>query len=223
LRSTSIFATLLSCCFLFSQSTPCPEVKQDSQKINGRDVTDLGVAQDAKVTVEVVNSKEGSWTADQVADIGAVATSVKNQPGNTGSVTTTTPTTGQDPSAGSVSNPIVVVEMATQEAIDTACKAPAGVHFSACTNMQIKPSSSNPNVGNIFFSRILILPSVVADGGLKPLIAHEDSHGIMGAADCDGCANTIANPNTTSTSPTAPTPCDNETSKKNWCRCNFKK
>jgi hypothetical protein len=220
----SIFTcvVLLSCWLVLGQA-PCPDVKQDSAKINGQDVKNLGMAQDANVTVEVVNDKDGTWTADQVAQVGQVATSVKDQPGNTGSVTTTTPATGQDPSAGSVSNPVAVVQMATQDAINTACHVPSGSNVSACTSWQIRQSSSNSSVGNIYYSVTLILPSVVASGGLQPLMAHEFSHGIMGVADCNGCANTIANPDTSPSSPTAPTPCDNETSKKNWCRCNFKK
>jgi len=201
---------------------PCPNIQQLSATIKDKQVTDLGIAQNAQVSVEVVDNANGDFDEDQVNTIEEAADNILAQPGDNGDSTTVNTDTASSPSSGTVSNPLVVVEIETQATLDAECATVLIPQPAACTTPRIQAQSSTSTVGNTTYAHVGILTSAVSGPFLKKLMEHEFAHGLLGNADCEGCANTIANPQVTENSPDSPTCCDNQQSKKSWCKCNKK-
>jgi len=163
-------------------------------------ITAMGLKSGAVVDVEVVDTAQGSFSDAQVNAIETAMENIAAAPGSNVDSTTTNTDTMPNLSNGTPLNPISVVSIGTQaqiNAMDGSC-----VGASGCT------SYAYDGNGNTKSSSTILLQSQVNSPNLERFQEHEFSHADMGTNDCNGCANTIANPNITASSPTAPTNID---------------
>jgi len=181
---------------VFAQSTGCPGIQQQ-QLSNG--VTALGTAPKAAINVQVVNGPQGTFTADQVA---AIQTAAQGYSTNAEATVVSTPST----SSATANTPVNIVVIATQATIDAlgGCDGKG-----ACSTINKADSK-----GYTIISTTYIRADQVNSSLLEQLMTHEDDHVDGGVKDCSECSNTAANPDVTSSSPTAPTDCDNAQRKK---------
>ena len=192
----------------------CPVIPQ-ATAANGQ--TNNGFSNDpggVNVNVQVVNNSVGSFSSDQVNSVGTAIEGIAAVPGSNADSNTTgsNSISGSQVSSANSSSPLVIVEMATQSQIDNMGGNCAGK--SACTNPTL---DSN---GFVKVSLTLVLPSAVGSPLFEQLMTHELGLDALGVNDYTGAnaQNTIDNPNITSGSPTAPTPCDQSRIKKTWCQ-----
>jgi len=220
-RYAVICVSLLAICSsLNAQSTGPTQAK------NSQGQSELGLYAHAQVTVYVVDGPNGDFTNGTngtVAQVATAATNVTNAYGLAAPITVNTDevpdtvsgqpyTPGDNWTGASVTTPINVTMQATQAQIDNMGCTGA----SACTGW-----TTDSTTLTVTSSLTLVLPSVISDGGLPPVMAHEDGHGFMTLNDCTSACNSVMNLPITETSPTAPTPADNAiVNKQQSCSCN---
>jgi hypothetical protein len=215
------FALTIGCSLLVAQ-TDCPDIPQAKDPTTGK--INYGVVQSAQVTVEAIDNTAGQWDQTQLNAVEQAAQNIMAQPGDNGDATIVNTDTASSKSAASLAKPIVVVQMTTdQNYLDKTCGTASVPHPTACTDATFQITGTKG--GNAYYATVTVLASFVSNSGnpFEQLMSHEFGHALLGYGECDGCADTIANPIVTSSSPTGPTNCDNQQSKKDWCRCNLGK
>lgn len=196
-----------------SGCTGCPSV----QHMTSGSTTLWGVELGTKVSVSVVtvNNAQGSFTSAEQSTIGTAAggiTAAINANTSGSSVTATVTNTNTDPATGSgtAANPIMVVEMATQDQINTFSTV-CGTGNPVCTVVTCDGQ------GHTIYSKTLMLASQPPSSLFEQGMTHEFSMSFLGLQECTTCTNTIANSVITSDSPTKPTCCDDTTIKNSQC------
>jgi hypothetical protein len=192
-----------------SAQTDCPTITQNK---GSGGITNWGAQLGANIQVYTVDggTEETNFTAAQTDQVEtAIENMAKDITGNDWDSTTENvdkaPAQPNPATAADVASPVAVVEITTnqQDITNMGCGS-ASSPASACTSW-----SSDLN-GHTYYSTTLVLSSVVAAGGLEQMMTHEFGHPELGLNDCSGsnCSNSIMNLPVTSSSPTAPTPCD---------------
>lgn len=193
--------------FLFPGSaraqSGCPTLT--SYVTNG--IKALGLDPDANVSVVVLDTSNGDFDANEVQQVTDAISGIAAIPNS--NVDFTVENTDEPPnlSQGTSTHPINLVEIGTQQQINSLCPQTPGV--AACT------SFSTNGAGHTTSSTTILLAAAVASSVFEQLQSHEFGHADLGFQDCVGCSNTIMNPDITSDSPTAPTSCDDSSASKN--------
>jgi hypothetical protein len=205
-------ASILICGYalLYAQSG-CPTVNQ-SVSSNGVTSWGLQASSTVNVSVQVVDGSQGDFSESEVSAVttasSGLISAVNQIAGSNVSQTVENTDTAPNLGDGTTTNPIIEVVMATQDQINAAGCTGA----SACTNWQ------NDGNGHLLNATILVLPDAVASSStFEQLMTHEFGHSDLGETDCNGCSNTIMNPDVTSSSPKSPTSCDQTRIK--GCNC----
>jgi hypothetical protein len=184
-----------------SLSAQCP---QYTHSVGSKGVTSWGLETGTSMVVNVVTVNNSLGSLSSTSAESAISTAIDGIIGvmNPFQVGATVTNTNNEPSGGTVTNPLEIVELGTQEDINL-----MGVN---CTGKPACTQWNYDNQGHTYYSLTYILPSVISNNILEPVMTHEFGHPNYGFQDCSGsnCDQSIMGLPVTPSSPTKPTPCD---------------
>jgi hypothetical protein len=158
----------------------------------------------ANITVYLVDTSGGDFDSTQIDSAHSAIDGLTGVPGNDQDATVeNTDDQNINPADGTVSNPIMVVEIQSTSQMEAdGCSGDV-----ACTSSYLN------STGTVIGSKTYV-SSAYATTYLQQVLTHEFGHGDFGWNDCtaDNCYNgaTIMNADFYSTEPSAPTSCDKQ-------------